>query len=568
MLQKLGWLNERMSSLPVAVEIIWICAFFDLLLFGVVGLVVAAAGQVFPKFRKAWLSVFVFVFLTVFDWLSLTGYIAFYGAFLLALGVAVRMAGWFRRHEAAAFQFGRKTIPWVAAASVLALAGIQAGLWWTERRAIAGLPPASPGLPNILVIVVDALRADHLSTFGYPRPTSPNVDRIAREGVAFENAFATSSWTLPSLASLLTGRYPHQHGAERQRLDRRHPTIAEEFRAFGYRTGAFSANPFIFCRGRGLERGFIRFEDYFHSPSAMAWRTLYGRKIRDFASRFFGFEELPGRKRASAVNRAVLEWIDRDPGRPFFTFVNYFDTHDPYLPPAPYRRRFSESTGPGIGDAGTCCSQESAPAAQAAMDAYDGAIAYVDDEIRLLLAELDRRDVRGNLLVVMTSDHGESFGDHGRFKHGSDLYRESIRVPLIFCWPGRIPAGLRITRPVSTASLPATLTELAGVGERRQLPGPSLVQFWKGNGVDPDWPYPLSELAYFPEAQANVPAARGRLRSLVSPRWHYIVHEKSGVELYDWTRDPGEVQNLAATPEGRRAASELAAYLENLLGQR
>ena len=262
---------------------------------------------------------------------------------LLAVGLAVQSTRWICKYQAESLRFWRMSLRWMAAVAVLATTAIQGGLWLKERMAIAGLPAALPGSPNVLVIVVDTLRADHLSSYGYERPTSPNIDPIAGQGVVFENAFSTSSWTLPSHVSLLTGFYPHEHGVEwntsRALVDSRHPTLTEVLRSRGYLTAAFSANVFWVTRNR-VGRGFIRFEDYFHSVGDMVLRTLYGRVIERVILRPLNFEDIPGRKCAADVNRAFLSWLDRDPEKPFFALLNYMDTHDPYLPPQPYRDRF------------------------------------------------------------------------------------------------------------------------------------------------------------------------------------------------------------------------------------
>ena len=209
---------------------------------------------------------------------------------------------------------------------------------------------APPDAPNILLIVIDTLRSDHLSSYGYERSTSSTIDRLAEQGVLFENTFSTSSYTTPSHASLLTGRYPHDHGAQwitrRPILNDRCPTLPEALKARGYRTAAFSANRFWFTREQGFGRGFIHFEDNFHSPGDMAVRTFYGRKFEEFILRRL-FDDYPWRQQARNINNSVMRWLERNPDEPFFAFLNYFDVHDPYLPPQPYRSEFSTLENPG-----------------------------------------------------------------------------------------------------------------------------------------------------------------------------------------------------------------------------
>src|SRR5690606_35418120 len=199
----------------------------------------------------------------------------------------------------------------------------------------------------------------------------------------FLNALSTSPYTGPSHASLLTGRYPRDHGFQwierRPTYDGRYTTIAEVLRDRGYRTGAVSANRFWFTREQGLQRGFTHFEDYFHTPGDMAVRTALGRKFDELVLKRI-LKDYPWRRRAPDVNRALIEWLEAAPGRPFFAIINYFDVHDPYVPPQPYRSKFSALEEPG----GIINSYQgryhpalTAAQVQAEIDAYDGAIAYV-----------------------------------------------------------------------------------------------------------------------------------------------------------------------------------------------
>src|SRR5207253_2942347 len=232
---------------------------------------------------------------------------------------------WFQTRQHAAPAFFRRTLPRVAAVAVLSLVAIEGTLWTREQLAERRLVKPPEGTPNVLVVVVDTLRADHASLYGYERLTTPNLDGIARQGVLFENDIAASSWTLPSHASLLTGRYPHEHLAEDENpLDRRYPTLPEVLQRRGYRTGGFSANMYYFSRRAGFARGFIRFEDYFYSVGDMFFRTIWGRILNRYAPDSPRFDELPIRKRAAEVNRELFHWIDADRNRPFFAFINYF----------------------------------------------------------------------------------------------------------------------------------------------------------------------------------------------------------------------------------------------------
>lgn len=200
------------------------------------------------------------------------------------------------------------------------------------------------------------------------------------------------------------------------------------------------------------------------------------------------------------------------------------------------------------------------------MDAYDGAIAYVDDHIGWLITELQNRGLAKNTLIVITSDHGESFAEHGLFGHFNNLYREEIHVPLILWQPGQVPAGIRISRPVTNAALPSTIMDLMGENTQTLFLRPSLAQLWKDPQAYPNPSYPLIELERNPWTSRNAPAYHGPMKSLVSSKWQYIEHEKLGTELYDWDNDPKEKYNLASSPEGRRVIDGLKEQLQKMVG--
>ena len=563
MLPKLDWLSWR-ALRAVSPEILWIIPAVDLLFFCSLALLMLGMRLLFHRLPVVRMVVFLSAFFMFFDWLTRSGHTRGQSLLatvltLVAVGGALLLSGWFGKHEAAAFHFTKRTSAWLALATVLLVTGVQGRSWLQEVRAERRSAPA--GAPNVLVIVVDTLRADHLSGYGYSRQTSPNLDHVAQMGVLFDNAFAAASWTLPSHASLLTGRYPFEHGAEKGPLDGRYPTIGESFRNRGYRTGAFSANSFFFCRRMGLGRGFVHFDDYSGSLIQAAVRTCYGKDLEALLNRL-GLKIYPVRRTAPEVNGSFLRWVDSKPGKPFFAVLNYFDVHDPYFPPQPYRTRFSKLRNPG-GIIDESLASHTVPATaeelQGEVDAYDGAIAYTDDQIGQLLAELKKRRLADNTLIVITSDHGESFGEHGLFIHGNSLYREQIRVPLIFYWPSEIPQGMRISQPVSNAAIPATLMELTDSHAKPAFPIASLARLWK-TSRDSEWPFPESDLAQLPW-NPKAPNYLGAVRSLVGPQFHYIRNEKLGEELYDWRNDPEERHDLA---KNREASAALLAFRSSL----
>jgi arylsulfatase A-like enzyme len=565
LLQAAGWASASMWRLPASAEIVWIATVVDVLVYTLVGLGLLVAGRFLPVLKTDRAAVFVFSAMTFVILLQFPGKLHLGAVALLALGIGTTLSRLVGRREPAARRALRRTLPWVVGLATLAAASTQGGLWVREWTLTRNLPAADAGTPNILVVVVDTLRADHLSAYGYPRETSPNLDRLIGESVWFENGIATSSWTLPSHASLLTGADPHHHGAETLALDDRLPTIGEVLQRRGYRTAAFSANQYWFGRREGFGRGFIRFGDYFHDAHSRAVRPFFGRVVDHALRVVTGSADLPARKTAPDVNAEALEWIDDDRRRPFFVVLNYFDVHKPYLPPEPFLTRFAESKerfdATPMFD-GADFPSMTADQRQRDLDAYDGAIRFVDDAFGRLLAELETRDLRTNTVVVVTSDHGESFAEHGIYTHRAALYLQEIRVPLVFSWPDRLPA-VRLLQPVSIAAVPATLLEILGASAAHVFPRPSIARFWMGGAVPTDDDLPIAELAHQPdEPFAGHPVVHGAMRSVVTERWQYIVHDKFGPELYDLAQDPKELTNLAGTPEGRRIVGELAAVLD------
>jgi arylsulfatase A-like enzyme len=556
-----GWLYLRLGD-GVSVEILWISPLVTGLLF----LLLAHAGwllsRMLPRVSVLRFCLGVLVFLTLADWLSTTGRIAPLGVLSLSAGFTVVLGRWCRSRSGPLLQVWQRSFTYTLAIFCLTLLIVEGSIWGKEKLATSRLAVSAPGTPNVLVIVVDTLRADHVSFHGYSRPTTPNLDRVAREGVVFDNAISTAPWTLPSHGSMVTGRYPHEHGAVGEHgLDDRLPTIAEAFRDRGFRTGGFSGNNLYFCRRAGFARGFLHFEDYFYSLGDILYRTTWGRIVNHFISTgVLALQEIPERERAEQINQRALRWIDSDRTHPFFVFLNYFDIHEPYLPEQPYRSRFSKIPNPG-GLIDMNHPHLSSDQLQSEVDAYDGAITYVDEQIGKMFAELQKRGLDRNTIVVITSDHGEAFGEHDLIAHRNALYRALIHVPLIYWEPGKIPAGVRIDHPVTGASLPATVLELAGAAGERQFLTSSLAELWRHPEVANDWPDPLAEMEKYIYAPLNYPAHLGWAKAIVDPKWELILSEKLPPELYDWRNDPQETINLASTKVGKDIISTLQGQL-------
>jgi arylsulfatase A-like enzyme len=589
--QRINW--ERWGpNLHVSADIFWISPIVDLILFSAVILALWTVGRLISKAGRLQVAAALLTALTLYDWFAVTGRLSHMACLLLATGIGVAFSRWVARHEIAVLQIVRSTLPLVAGIVLLTVLGIQGGRRLHENRAVAKLPLAATEAPNVLVIVLDTLRADHLSALGYGRPTSPNIDRLASQGVLFENAISASSWTFPSHASLLTGRYQYEHGMDKigqmpvlrsQAFSPNGlPTLGEALMEKGYRTGAFSANRTFFTRDLGFGRGFVHFEDYFHSPADMFVRTLYGREFARLylnrsdkskvkrALRFLGIDSLLDkdsegsgkyggaqgvRKRADVVNQEVLSWIDDGGKRPFLAFLNYFDVHYPYGGPPTYPKQAWDHGGN--------------------IEQYDSGIKYADDAIGRLMQALDQRGLSKNTLVIVTADHGESLGQHGLAYHGQALYWELIHVPIVIRYPEHVPVGVRLAVPVTNSALPATIMQLLAPDAPEIFPGPPLNALWNGATTERNWPDALSEVSgnniISEENKAAgklvATSADGPMKSVVTTRWHLIVHKELGDQLYDWLHDPGEANNLIHTAEGQEVARELSTRLEGLLAR-
>jgi arylsulfatase A-like enzyme len=564
-------LTWRLQNRAIWFETLWIAPLVDLSLFLLAGLgLILIEYPLRRKLPAGKVNLFVFTFLAVFDWvfILLFGRISLFPILILVTGVSVQIFNVLSKREQAVTQKLPRNLKWLAGVAVSLLLIVQGGGWIGEKIKTSQLESASADAPNVIVIVVDTLRADHLSSYGYERETSPFMDSLAAEGVRFENAISPSSWTQPSHASMLTGRYTYEHQAETQPLDDTYPTIGEAMQASGYRTGAFSANTLFFTRRQGFGRGFLHFEDNYHSvPDAFLNSSLYGLLFDFYGLRkVMNYEGVPTRKYAIDINRSALNWIDKS-DRPFFVFINYFDVHDPYTPPEPYRSKFSSTPNPGGLINGFM--ERYAPVLtpeqiQTEIDAYDGSIAYVDDQINALLSELEARGELENTIVIITSDHGESLGEHGLLQHSASLYRPEIHVPLIVWGPGIVPAGLVVDTPVSTVGLPVTILTLldANTGD---FPGRSLSLLFDGSAPQA-WDQPISELAHLPGAAEVNPSTHGALKSVVGEEYQYITHENFGEELYNWQSDPEETSNLINDPASGTVADAFRLYLKQLIG--
>ena len=556
----------KMRQIPAPVQMVWAAPICYAILFGCAGLLLFGLERQLP--RLPWTKIIVFLFsLGLFvALLSVAGRLSPLGILGLSAGFSSVFLRYYLKHETMVNAIWRRSLPWLASAILLTSLGIEGGVRIAERRALDALPPARPGAPNVLLLVVDTLRADKLSGYGYARQTSPHMDQVGREGVTFDAAVATSSWTLPTHASMFTGLAPHVHGAESNDLQHRSTMLAEAMHARGYRTAAVPANVIWVTRAHGFGPGFVRFDDGFYSVLDAWAHTLYGRNLTRVALKLRSRETLPKRT-APSVFSAGLDWIGKRQERPFFVFLNLMEVHEAYDPPPPWNNKFSNIKNPRVihiyGAEGQAITLSPAEL-QGSRDAYDGAIAYVDDQIGRLLTELKDRGLEESTIVILTADHGESLGDHGLQGHTNALYWELVHVPLVMRWPGHLPAGKRVATAVSMASLPATILDLVDDGQQNVFAGPSLSPLWKAERSPSDWPAALAELAkHHYSFPSPAPSYHGAMKSLVNSQWHFILHEKFGAQLYDRVNDSLELHDQAATAEGQVVVAEfMKALLE------
>ena len=550
-LRRYELLKGQITYLGSGWEVLWVAPLFDFLLFFIVGVFLALFAQFIPQMWAKRLSLFAFSFLLAFSWLGtcLSGRLSPAAFVILAAGIGYQLSLTLYEREKRFVPFARRSAKGFGILTLALLLVIQGGYWVGERIATRNLPQAKESAPNVLFIVIDTLRADHLSLQGYDRITDPNLVRIASEGVMFDNAYATSSWTLTSHASLFTGRWNYEHKADGGRdLDDTYPTIAEALTARGYRTGGFIGNFETVPRRWGFARGFIHYEDYYQTLPQLTVSSFYGRFLEYYAlHKVFGMEFSVDRRWAPSVNQSALDWIAQDTERPFFAFINYYDVHAPYI--SPERARFSEFENPGglVNTDWTTAdiyNPKTPEQVQGEIDAYDGGIYYTDQQIQILLDELDQRGVLENTIVIITSDHGELFGEHGLWEHHNSLYKPVIHVPLIVWRPGSVPQNVRIDTPVSNVAIPATILDMLGEPGQDLFPGPSLAELWRGPSSAALFPDPIAEMAESTWVNPNHLSIKGDMVSVISSDWQYIEHEYNGVELYNLKEDPDQLNNV------------------------
>jgi arylsulfatase A-like enzyme len=516
---------------------------------------------------------------------------------LVAAGIAVRIVPIIERNcwRLRPFSLAGFPLP-------LTIVAILAGsvLYRDHSRQIAenAKPLPSPGSPNVLLLVLDTVAASHTSVNGYNRATTNTLSELATRGIRFDCARSTSSWTLPSHASMFTGWWPHELSLGwLTPFDHQKPTIAEFLGNHGFATAGFIANTWYCGRSSGLSRGFTHYEDYiFPKLTALMTCGMVSRALENYEVvihftrdnlQNFGFldtvefihELLAGnRKDAAEVNRELLDWLStrEQSDRPFFAFLNYFDAHYRYVLKPGRLRRFGAEPDDEykrilIDHWGTMDKAGVSPSGVAfASDAYDDCIADLDEHVGKLIDRLAQRGILENTWLIVVSDHGESFGEHpNTFCHGSSLFDTEVRVPLLIIPPSKMQtaAALTVREPVSLRDIAATIADMAGLTTDSSFPGDSLTRFWKKRSPASGGARPasLSELVPNDPKSRNYwgfPVPLPPRASLKDSEWSYMRREvEVGEQLYHLTEDAHEQHNLAQDPSVQNTLRRLRASL-------
>jgi len=407
-------------------------------------------------------------------------------------------------------------------------------------RAATSLPPR--GVPNLILIVVDTMRADHVGAFGYSRETTPTLDALP--ATTFTRAYSHSNWTRPSVATLLTGLHPSTHAVNAMEsvLPERVDTMFDVLGPRGWTTGYVTANanvtPYF---GFATDVDMLVWQH--EHPLQRLLPSSLGRLLARRGSA----------RDADHLTDAAISFVERADDRPFFLYLHYQDPHDPYAPPRPYDRRFDDGRGdPNVrritNPADPRVGAISAAERASMIDRYDGEIRFVDDQIARLLAALDDAGVRDRTILAVTADHGEEFEDHGGWKHGKTLYEEVVHVPLWIADP-RLPEARSIDAVVGQVDVTPTLYELLGVPSPDAMSGQSLVPWLRGEET------PSDRVVVFDGPWSDRTGILRNGMKLIRRG----VEPGAPLELFDLRADPAERTDLTMT------LPEVAADLEERL---
>jgi len=399
------------------------------------------------------------------------------------------------------------------------------GRWWYALALAAALWIILPlrgicrqgasRLPNLVVITIDTLRADHLECYGYKSIKTPRINELAADGVLIEKAYTPIPLTLPSHASIFTGTYPLFHGVRDFTgftLSKDRTTLATMLKSAGYSTGAVVGSAVLEARW-GLNQGFDFYYDNFSYSATQNWQPIAERS-------------------GNVVVRETLAWLDKHKAKPFFLWAHFFDPHDPYKPPPPYDRQY-------------------------AVRPYDGEIAFTDEMVGRILDYLKRNSLYDSSLIILVGDHGEGLGEHGEKYHGFFIYDSTLRVPMIFKLPGTVGLrGRRLSGPMRTIDIVPTVLQvlnLTGKVRANEVQGRGAYSALMGKSS-------LADLTT--QAEIFLPFYHFEWSPLVSLRRdRYKFIDAPRPELYDTVADPGEMRNLYSEK------TAIAAQLKGLLQQ-
>ena len=380
--------------------------------------------------------------------------------------------------------------------------------------------------PNVLLVTLDTVRADHCSVYGYGRDTTPNLQRLAARSVIFESAYAPMATTGPSHATMFTSLYPRTHGFLKNGyvLDEGFVTLGEMFHGMTYQTAAVVGSYAVSSKF-GFSQGFDHFDDEFGSGGYRSFKQTWEGHTVD------GLFDRDG----SQVTDRAVRWLSDEwnPSNPFFLWAHYFDAHAPYAPAPGFRDVFH--------------SDRDNPESLASIEsAYDEEILEVDHAIGRLFDFLDASDLVNSTVVVVIGDHGEGLMQHGHLEHGLQLYEEAVRIPFLISWPRRIKKSRSVVQPVELLDLMPTILDLVGCDKPGPGKGRSLRSVLVDDALlDPLHPVFFERRFYSPGRVGNFDVS-GEKFAVRSGRWKFIVAKEEGTtELYDLTSDPGERLNLA-----------------------
>jgi arylsulfatase A-like enzyme len=380
---------------------------------------------------------------------------------------------------------------------------------------------------NVVLVSIDTLRPDELGCYGNKRDVSPAIDRLAREGTRFETAVSSTSWTLPAHVALLTSLPDLVHGVlwDTDSLDPKRITLAQIMKDNGYRTAGVFTGPYLLPRF-GFARGFEEYMD----------ATRFDKKLTGPAV-LVAAEQ--GRTTPGALDRAI-SWLAQDDGRPFFLFLHLFDAHPDFDPPPPYDTMFDPDYHGSVTGKDVFHNPAIKPG-MAARDLahlralYDGEIRFVDEAgISRLVKYLEDRGILDRTLVVVTSDHGEEFFEHGEFGHRNNLFDATLRIPLLMRLPGKVPAGLAVKSQVRIIDIMPTILDLVGLPQSPEGLGQSMVPFFTGQEQGDERP-DYAELIGGP---LHFEALRTGQSKLI------LDFKKQQKLFFDLESDPGELKPL------------------------